>query len=116
MRESEIERYLKKQVETNGGKCWKWVSPGRRGVPDRIVIMPGGVVAFVELKSPGKKERADQVRVQQILLKLGCFVFPSVDSKEYVDHLVLSLFLESTRVQQENQFIQNNLAKGGDVK
>lgn len=88
MRESEVERYLKKQVEANGGKCWKWVSPGRIGVPDRIVIMPGGTIFFVELKSPGKKERASQVRVQQILRKLGCLVFSSIDSREKVDAIL----------------------------
>ena len=88
MRESEVERYLRKQVEANGGECWKWVSPGRRGVPDRIVIMPGGVVVFVELKAPGKTERADQVHVQKMLRDLGCRVYSSVDSKEKVDNAV----------------------------
>ena len=88
MRESDVERYLRKQVEANGGKCWKWVSPGRRGVPDRIVIMPGGVVAFVELKAPGKTERADQVHVQKMLRDLGCRIYSSVDSEEKVDKAV----------------------------
>lgn len=80
MRESDIERYLRKQVEANGGKCWKWVSPGRRGVPDRIVIMPGGVIAFVELKAPGKTERPDQVYTQALMRNLGCIVYSAVDS------------------------------------
>ena len=88
MKESDIESYLRKRVEANGGKCWKWVSPGRRGVPDRIVIMPGGVVAFVELKAPGKTERADQVHVQKMLRELGCLVYSSVDSKEKVDDVI----------------------------
>ena len=67
MRENEIERYLKKRVETEGGKCWKWVSPGRRGVPDRMVLLPGGRLLFVELKAPGKTERPDQVRVLSLI-------------------------------------------------
>ncbi len=51
--EKEIERKLKVLVEgTLGGKCLKWVSPGWRGVPDRILLLPGGRVYFVELKRP----------------------------------------------------------------
>lgn len=49
MRESAIEKRLRKQVNKYGGTCYKWVSPGHRGVPDRIVIFPGAVF-FVELK------------------------------------------------------------------
>lgn len=91
MAESDIETYLRKKVEASGGKCWKWVSPGRRGVPDRIVLMPGNVVAFVETKSPGKTERPDQKRVQKILRDLGCLVFSSVNSKDKVDSVVFAV-------------------------
>lgn len=91
MREAEIEAYLRVNVRSNGGQCWKWVSPGRRGVPDRIVLMPGGVVAFVETKAPGKTERPDQVRVHELLRRLGMRVYPSVDSKEKVDQLIREL-------------------------
>lgn len=124
MRESEIERYLKKQVETNGGKCWKWVSPGRRGVPDRIVIMPGGVVAFVELKAPGKKERPDQEHVQKILRDLGCHVYSAVDSREKVDKLVdgFCLFSKLRTIRPKPETVRANVMlqifeqidKGGD--
>lgn len=107
MRESEIERYLKKKVEENGGKCWKWVSPGRIGVPDRIVIMPGGVIYFVELKAPGKKERESQVRVQQILRKLGCIVFSSVDSREKVDSILRNHGYWD--VNEESEVMQNDI-------
>lgn len=123
MRESEIERYLKKQVEANGGKCWKWVSPGRRGVPDRIVIMPGGVVAFVELKAPGKTERPDQVRVQKILRDLGCLVYSSVDSKEAVDMIIntmvpcsVGMFLRTWATANPTVGIFEQMQKGGDAK
>lgn len=55
MRESALEKKFVKAVESIGGMAPKWVAPGSRGVPDRIVILPGGRVAFVEMKAPGKK-------------------------------------------------------------
>lgn len=52
-REKSIERALVRAVESRGGKARKFVSPGWRGAPDRIVMMPGGRIYFVELKRPG---------------------------------------------------------------
>ena len=49
MREHEIERKLVDAVKAKGGICWKFVSPGTAGVPDRIILMPNGRIAFVEL-------------------------------------------------------------------
>ena len=51
MKESELERILVEEVRKEGGKAYKWVSPGNDGVPDRIVFFPGGDVYFVELKT-----------------------------------------------------------------
>ena len=51
MLEKDIERYLVRRAIEHGGKAYKWVSPGHVGVADRIVLLPGGVVWFVELKS-----------------------------------------------------------------
>ena len=53
MEESKIEKYLKSKVEKLGGECLKFNS-GVVGVPDRIVILPGGKITFIELKAPGK--------------------------------------------------------------
>lgn len=50
--EKDLERQLVRRVEAAGGKCLKWVCPGWDGVPDRIVLMPGGRIWFVELKRP----------------------------------------------------------------
>lgn len=50
--EKEVEAYLVRRVKALGGQCLKWVSPGNSGVPDRIVLLPGGHVCFVELKQP----------------------------------------------------------------
>lgn len=52
--EAQIEAYLKKQVDKAGGKCLKFVSPGYSGVTDRIVIVPGGRVVFIEVKNGNK--------------------------------------------------------------
>lgn len=51
MRESQIERFLVRKVKENGGLCYKFVSPGNPGVPDRIVITPNGKTIYVELKT-----------------------------------------------------------------
>ena len=51
MRESTIEARLVRMVRAKGGLCYKFVSPGNPGVPDRIVITPGGRTIYVELKT-----------------------------------------------------------------
>ena len=50
--EKEIEKKLRTAVEAAGGKCLKWVCPGWSGVPDRLVLLPGGRIVFVETKRP----------------------------------------------------------------
>lgn len=50
--EKDIERKLRQMVEAHKGLCLKWVCPGWVGVPDRIVLLPGGRIIFVELKRP----------------------------------------------------------------
>ena len=51
-RERDIERALVGMVKRHGGLCLKWVCPGWSGVPDRIILLPGGRVIFVETKRP----------------------------------------------------------------
>lgn len=76
VRESRVERELCEAVSEVGGQCLKWVSPGRSGVPDRIVIMPCGVVLFVELKAPGKTASSQQRRFLLMLKnRLGALAF-----------------------------------------
>ena len=80
MLEKDIERRLRGEVKKIGGLCLKWESPGYTGVPDRIILLPGGRIFFAELKAPGKRERPRQKIVQAILRRLGFTVFESVDS------------------------------------
>ena len=58
-----------------GGICTKFISPGYDGVPDRIVLFPGGRIAFVEVKAPGKTLRPLQVRRKRQLELLGFKVY-----------------------------------------
>lgn len=64
-RESSLERYLVQRIHTIGGECLKFVSPGRVGVPDRVVLLPGGEIVFCELKAPGGKVSPAQTRVHK---------------------------------------------------
>lgn len=50
--EKDIEKKLRLMVEHHGGLCLKWVCPGWSGVPDRILLLPGGRVIFAETKRP----------------------------------------------------------------
>ncbi len=87
MREKTIEQHLARRVKQAGGMCPKFTSPNRRSVPDRIVLMPGGLIAFVELKAPGRKATPAQAREHERLRALGFWV-EVLDSKEGVERFV----------------------------
>lgn len=88
MLEAVIEKRLAREVKKIGGECYKWVSPGCAGVPDRIILLPNGKVFFVELKAPGKKEQRLQELRQERLRGMGFVVFSSVDSFEKVEGII----------------------------
>ena len=83
LRESVIERNLVTEVKKRGGLAVKFVSPGLDGVPDRLVLFPGGKMAVVELKAPGKTMRPIQERRARQLTALGFRVY-CVDNKEMI--------------------------------
>ena len=73
--EKEIEHKFVEAVKRMGGLAPKFVSPGLNGVPDRIVLLPNGKMAFVELKALGQKMRKLQVRRKEQLERLGFKVY-----------------------------------------
>lgn len=75
MREKAIEQKLTLMVKKRGGICPKFVSPGFAGMPDRIVLMPGGHIAFVEVKAPGETPRPLQKARHKLLRGLGFKVY-----------------------------------------
>lgn len=90
--EASIERRLKKEVEKIGGKALKFVSPGTAGVPDRMVLLPGGRMFFVELKAPGKELRAlQQLRKKQLeKLEFKVLVIDTVEKiQQFIEEVVL---------------------------
>lgn len=87
MTEKDIEQKLIKVVKTLGGLCPKFISPGFDGVPDRLVLLPKGRMAFVELKAPGKKLRPLQVRRKRQLEQLGFLVY-TIDDVERIKEVL----------------------------
>ena len=90
MRESFIEEKLTKAVKQNGGVCWKFTSPGTAGVPDRIILMPEGRIAFVEVKAPGEKPRPLQQSRHRLLRRLGFKVYV-LDALEDIEKIISEL-------------------------
>ena len=84
MLEKQIEQYLVRKVQDAGGMAPKFNSVGRRSVPDRIVLLPGGKIRFVELKAPGKYATPLQEREHKRLRALG-FQVDVLDSKDAVN-------------------------------
>ena len=83
MREKAVEAKLVQAVKMRGGLAPKFVSPGLDGVPDRLVLLPGGKMAFIELKAPGQSLRPLQVRRKKQLEGLGFSVY-CIDRPEQI--------------------------------
>ena len=83
IKERDVERYFKAQLEKRGALVFKFVSPGQTGVPDRVVLLPGGRVVFAEMKAPGEKPRPLQRAVFARMARAGHPVY-IIDSREAV--------------------------------
>ncbi len=75
MKENELERKFVAEIKKNKGFALKFISPGYDGMPDRLVLLPNGVIAFVELKATGCKPRPLQLSRHGMLRSLGFKVF-----------------------------------------
>ena len=95
MLEKFIEKKLVARIKREGGLCPKFVSPGSDGWPDRIVLMPGGRIAFVELKAPQGRLRPIQVQRHAQLRDLGFIVYVVNDADQIPE--VLELLRAKTR-------------------
>lgn len=87
MEEKKIEKRLVSEVKKIGGQCLKLNSQSSNGIPDRLVLLPGGRVYFIELKSPGEDLRPLQYYWWGILIRLG-FSFHKIDKLEDVDGFI----------------------------
>ena len=90
MKETEIEKKLVRKVKAKGGIAPKFVSPSYAGMPDRLVLLPGGVFAFAELKAPGMKPRPLQVARHRMLRDLGFKVYV-IDGTEQIEEVLNGL-------------------------
>lgn len=81
MLEKEIEKKVCDYAKSKGILVYKFSSPGHAAVPDRLFVMPGGAVFFIEFKAPGKKATHSQLREHLRLIGQGaaCHVVDDVD-------------------------------------
>lgn len=87
MRERNIEQFFRNAVKEHGGLALKFTSPGFDGMPDRLVLFPGGRIAFAEIKAPGRKPRPVQAARHALLRDLGFRVYV-IDSKDKVMEVI----------------------------
>ena len=97
MRERRIEQLLCRAVREKGGIAPKLVSPGFDGMPDRLLLLPHGRVAFVEVKAPSAKPRPLQMARHRLLASLGFKVYV-IDDETLIPILI------------------DELCKGGDAQ
>ena len=92
VRENKVENYLDACVNEHGGITRKWVSPGRDGVPDRIVIYKGRII-FVEVKTTDGHISTPQAREHNRLIDKGACV-DVVYGVEGVDQWIREVLLK----------------------
>ena len=95
MREKKIEQKLVTAVKKHGGICPKFVSPGFDGMPDRLLLLPHGRFAFVEVKAPNQKPRPLQLSRHRLLRSLGFKVYV-LDALEDIDKIILEVKNDGT--------------------
>lgn len=91
MDEKLIEQKLVRLARQSGGLALKFTSPGFAGVPDRLLLFPGGKIAFAEIKTTGKKPRPLQMSRKKLLEDLGFKVF-IIDHQEQIGGVLNEIF------------------------
>lgn len=87
MLEKEIENKLVVETKNRRGIALKFISPSFAGMPDRIVLLPKGKIAFIELKRKGENPRALQISRHKMLKKLGFKVYV-LDSTNHIKEIL----------------------------
>ena len=82
MREKQIEQKLIRAVRAAGGLAIKLMSPGFDGMPDRLMLLPGGRMAFAEVKAPRVKPRPLQLKRHEMLRQMGFKVYVIDDERQ----------------------------------
>lgn len=95
MREKKIEQKLVTAVKKHGGICPRFVSPGFDGMPDRLLLLPHGRFAFVEVKAPNQKPRPLQLSRHRLLRRLGFRVYV-LDALEDIDKIIKEVMSNET--------------------
>ncbi|MBG9209441.1 VRR-NUC domain-containing protein [Mammaliicoccus sciuri] len=85
--EKSIENHLKTNIERLNGFCLKWVAPGTKGVPDRIILMPNGKTYFVELKTKKGRTSPTQKYIHKKFKEIDHHVY-IINSKQAVDKFI----------------------------
>lgn len=88
--EKTLEARLVREIEARGGMALKYTSQFHRGIPDRICLIPPGILTFVELKSTGQKPTKLQEHAMEKLTRLGfdCLVIDTTEKlEEYLGHV-----------------------------
>jgi hypothetical protein len=95
--EAKVEKRLTDRVQNLGGLCWKFTSPGNKGVPDRIVIL-NGLVCFVETKRPkgGRISDMQKWRIHQLIMNgQKAYVIKNTDQvEELIDNMLKGVLPE----------------------
>lgn len=95
--EKALEARLVKEIQERGGMCLKYTSQYHRGIPDRIVLMPGGCCYFAEMKSTGKKPTPLQERAIGQLREMAHLV-AVIDSTEKLEDFLHTIDLEQDMI------------------
>lgn len=94
MIESAVELRLKREVEKLGCECWKFTSPGRRGVPDRVILIYPKITEWVETKRPKGTPEPLQIWQHKQIIKKGWERVWIIDTYELVDEFIEYLKLK----------------------